>query len=91
MGQSFSDLIGVEYEEAALAPPAGVTSDFDHPPSNNTIAWVAYTLMIVVSIVSLLLRAYSRYLHGRIWVEDVLLLLGFVRSKAKFPDALALE
>lgn len=78
MGQSFSDLVGAEYEGPALAPPANTESNLDDLSNDNTAAWVGNIAMIVVATTFFFLRAYSRFLARKIWIDDVLLLLGYV-------------
>lgn len=48
----------------ALAPPEGVTPDFDSPPNQNGLAWAVTTFCMVVATICLFIRAYAK-----LWVE----------------------
>ncbi|KAH9893054.1 hypothetical protein F4778DRAFT_749438 [Xylariomycetidae sp. FL2044] len=62
----------------ALAPPDGVTAQFDNPPNGNGIALSSLIVMMVVSTACVLLRAYGKvYLTKKIQPEDVLILLAY--------------
>lgn len=48
----------------ALAPPEGVTPNFDSPDNQNTLAMFVFTFCMVVATLCLLIRVYARF-----WVE----------------------
>ncbi|KAJ5704232.1 hypothetical protein N7493_011370 [Penicillium malachiteum] len=43
----------------ALAPPAGVTSNFDNPPNNNPLAIGVFAKCASVATICILLKAYA--------------------------------
>lgn len=55
----------------ALAPPPGVTPDFESPPNNNPLAIGVISACTAVSTICLLLRAYARvWLQRRVQIEE---------------------
>lgn len=55
----------------ALAPPPGVTPDFESPPNNNPLAIGVIAACTAVSTICLLLRAYARvWLQRRVQIEE---------------------
>ncbi|KAF7631423.1 hypothetical protein F9C07_2276778 [Aspergillus flavus] len=57
----------------ALAPPPGVTPNFDNPSRHNDYAWGITTVCMVVATLCLFLRWYVRiWLDRRVRMEDVL-------------------
>lgn len=55
----------------ALAPPEGVTPQFDHPPNRNSLAWGVTTACMVIATICLLLRLYARlWREKKIHVEE---------------------
>lgn len=68
----------------ALAPPPGVTADFENPPNNNGLAVGVLAACVAVSSLCLLLRVYVQgVLARRFYPEDcmsnILLVLGIER------------
>ncbi|KAI0153040.1 hypothetical protein GGR57DRAFT_468670 [Xylariaceae sp. FL1272] len=62
----------------ALAPPPGVTSNFENPPNKNTLCSVVITIGFVVTAILLLSRAYSRlFCIKKLYLEDVLIIIGY--------------
>ena len=55
----------------ALAPPRGVIPNFENPPNGNTTASVAFIVMMVVSTLCLVVRAYGKlYPRRMVYFED---------------------
>lgn len=55
----------------AMAAAAGITPNFDNPPNNSTLGWAALTLMMVISALCVMLRAYCKtFLAKRLQIED---------------------
>lgn len=55
----------------ALAPPEGVTPNFDNPPNANGLAWFVTTFCMVVATLCLLLRIYVRlFLEKKFRAEE---------------------
>lgn len=55
----------------ALAPPPGVTPNFDNPSRHNDYAWGITTVCMVVATLCLFLRWYVRiWLDRRVRMED---------------------
>lgn len=55
----------------AMAAPDGITPNFDDPPNGNSIASASLILMMVISTLCILLRAYGKvYLTKKIYTED---------------------
>lgn len=48
----------------ALAPPEGVTPNFDNPPNQNGLAWAVTTTCMVIATLCLFVRCYAR-----LWIE----------------------
>lgn len=61
---------------AALAPPAGITSNFDNPPNNNGLAHGVIAACVAVATICILIRAYAR----------LVLFKGVKLEDCKFPD-----
>lgn len=55
----------------ALAPPNGLTPNFDHPPNDNPVALAAMTICLIVATIAAVLRIYSRVIVlKRVFLED---------------------
>ena len=55
----------------AMAAPDGQTSNLDNPPNENGLALAILILMIAISTICVLVRAYARvYLLRKIQVEE---------------------
>ncbi|KXJ91813.1 hypothetical protein Micbo1qcDRAFT_233206 [Microdochium bolleyi] len=62
----------------ALAPPAGVTPEFDSPPNQNTLAYAVTSVLSCILTLCVLVRLYGRgYLERKFGVEDALMILGY--------------
>ncbi|KAI5240562.1 hypothetical protein E4T47_05494 [Aureobasidium subglaciale] len=65
----------------ALAPPAGITADFDNPPNKNYLAWIVTTLCMAFATFSVIVRLYAKVLiMKRPQVEELLMLSADVRQ-----------
>ncbi|KAI1401769.1 hypothetical protein F4819DRAFT_313527 [Hypoxylon fuscum] len=63
---------------AALAPPAGITSNFDNPPNNNGLAHGVIAACVAVATICILIRAYARLvLFKGVKLEDYMILVAF--------------
>lgn len=55
----------------ALAPPEGVTPNFDNPPNGNAVASTSLILMMVISTLCILIRLYGKvYMTRKVHIED---------------------
>ncbi|KAH6645399.1 hypothetical protein BKA67DRAFT_111382 [Truncatella angustata] len=62
----------------ALAPPAGVKSNFVDPPNHNATVIGVTTMCVALAAVMVLLRAYSKLcVSKKVNIEDVLGLIAF--------------
>ncbi|KAK0119463.1 hypothetical protein ONS95_010911 [Cadophora gregata] len=62
----------------ALAPPPGVTPNFNEPPNKNALAWFVTTTCMVVATLCVLLRGYAKiWLTRKIEIEEVLMVLAY--------------
>ncbi|RDW70456.1 uncharacterized protein DSM5745_07967 [Aspergillus mulundensis] len=69
------DALATLLAQPALAPPDGVTPNFDNPSNGNHLAYVVTTFCTVVSTLCLLLRLFAKgWLEKKIRVEEVLML-----------------
>ncbi|CAJ2512966.1 Uu.00g010850.m01.CDS01 [Anthostomella pinea] len=69
-------MASIDLSGPALAPPAGVTPNFDNPPNSDGTAQVALILMMIISTLCIILQGYSNvYLTRKLHTEDVLILL----------------
>ncbi|KAK1855253.1 60s ribosomal protein l36 [Colletotrichum chrysophilum] len=59
-----SDELEALLASPALAPPEGVTPNFDNPPNQNDLAWAVTTACMVIATLCLFLRCYAR-----LWIE----------------------
>lgn len=67
----------------AIAPPPGVTSNFENPVSHDSVNIVFHTICISLATVFLVMRFYTRYfiLHWLAW-DDYLCAIAYVSSVA---------
>lgn len=68
-----------------MAPPAGITPDFDNPPNWNAQGWTLLTWMMVVSTGCVVLRGWAKWLHRKACIEDLMLLGAYVGALSNFP------
>ncbi|KAJ1334072.1 hypothetical protein MN608_04075 [Microdochium nivale] len=62
----------------ALAPPPGVTPNFDSPQNQNVLAYAVTSVLSCLLTLCVAIRLYSRgYLEKGFGVEDALMMLGF--------------
>ncbi|OQE07488.1 hypothetical protein PENVUL_c013G07687 [Penicillium vulpinum] len=62
----------------ALAPPDGVTPNFDNPPNNNALAIGVLSACAAVSTICLFIRAYGRiWLLRKVQIEEALTLCAY--------------
>lgn len=72
-------MAAVDLSSGALAPPPGVTPNFENPPNRNGVAIGAYTLMVAVATFSIGVRIYGKgFLVRQFQLEDGLIGLGYV-------------
>ncbi|KAK8057875.1 hypothetical protein PG996_011812 [Apiospora saccharicola] len=57
--------LAVALEGPALAPPQGITPNFDNPPNQNTLGVGVTALGLVLTTAMLLLRLYVRFIVNR--------------------------
>jgi hypothetical protein len=62
----------------AMAPPDGVTPNFENPPNENALAHGVMASCLVVATFCLVLRAYLAILLRRVKVTEGLILCAFV-------------
>jgi len=63
----------------ALAPPAGVIPDLDHPQNKNGLALFVLVFCSIISTICVLLRVYGRcYLLKRFKLEEALIFSAYV-------------
>ncbi|KAF5862058.1 hypothetical protein ETB97_012205 [Aspergillus alliaceus] len=63
----------------ALAPPPGVTPNFDNPHNGNGYAWGITTVCMIVATLCLFLRWYVRiWLDRKVRIEDALTICAYV-------------
>ncbi|KAJ6031691.1 hypothetical protein N7540_002423 [Penicillium herquei] len=56
----------------ALAPPAGVTSNFDNPPNNNPLAIGVFATCASVATICIFMKAYaSLWIARKVQIEEV--------------------
>ncbi|KAI1735303.1 hypothetical protein F4680DRAFT_435538 [Xylaria scruposa] len=57
----------------ALAPPNGITSNFDDPPNNNALGYGILSTMLALASLAVFLRIFSRFMATRkLRLEDFL-------------------
>ncbi|KAE8391182.1 hypothetical protein BDV23DRAFT_171776 [Aspergillus alliaceus] len=62
----------------ALAPPPGVTPNFDNPHNGNGYAWGITTVCMIVATLCLFLRGYVRiWLDRKVRIEDALTICAY--------------
>ncbi|CAJ2509079.1 Uu.00g141050.m01.CDS01 [Anthostomella pinea] len=63
----------------AMPPPPGETSNFTNPPNGNATGLGALLLMLIISTIFICIRMYANaFITKKFWVEDVLVLLGYL-------------
>ncbi|KAI5859538.1 hypothetical protein GGS23DRAFT_312162 [Durotheca rogersii] len=76
-------LLPKEQQEAllngpALAPPDGVTPQFDNPPNNNGLGYAVLTLCTAIATICLLIRGYAKIvLYGKVNIEDCMIFVTY--------------
>ncbi|CAI7633259.1 unnamed protein product [Penicillium glandicola] len=61
----------MDLDGPALAPPAGVTSNFDNPPNNNPLSIGVLSACAAVSTICIFIRAYARvWLLKKVQIEE---------------------
>ncbi|KAI1207046.1 uncharacterized protein F4807DRAFT_212163 [Annulohypoxylon truncatum] len=62
----------------ALAPPAGVTPNFDNPPNSNGLAYGVIAACVSVATICLLIRGYARlFLFRQLKPEDYMIVFAY--------------
>ncbi|KAI1452064.1 hypothetical protein F4805DRAFT_54816 [Annulohypoxylon moriforme] len=62
----------------ALAPPAGVIPNFDHPENKNEIAQAVIPLCLVLTTIAVFLRVWARiFCIKKVEFPDILMTIGF--------------
>ncbi|PGG99347.1 hypothetical protein AJ80_09385 [Polytolypa hystricis UAMH7299] len=68
----------MDLDGPALAPPEGVTSNFDNPDNQNELALGVLVTCVAIATFSFLLRAYGRiYLLRRFQIEEALVTISY--------------
>ncbi|KAF7558193.1 hypothetical protein G7Z17_g19 [Cylindrodendrum hubeiense] len=68
----------MDLEGPALAPPDGVTSNFNNPPNRNDLAWGVLLTCSIITTICFCVRAYGRlYLARKFQTEEVLVTLAY--------------
>ncbi|KAK8162013.1 hypothetical protein IWX90DRAFT_515640 [Phyllosticta citrichinensis] len=74
---SFEDIENF-LRQPALAPPDGVTPDFDNPPNENALAWFVTIFCMVVATTFFLLRAYGRlFVEKKFGIEEAMMICAY--------------
>lgn len=64
----------------AMAPPVGVTTNFENPPSRNAEGRALLALMMVISTGCILPRGWAKWLTRMVHIEDYMILGAYVGS-----------
>lgn len=55
----------------ALAPPTGVTPEFDNPPNMENLAWAVYITCFTIGSLFVFMRAYSTWASSKkLYISD---------------------
>ncbi|KAI0888664.1 uncharacterized protein GGS22DRAFT_61896 [Annulohypoxylon maeteangense] len=68
----------------ALQPPAGISSNFDHPPNGTIPSQVALAIFLILTTVSLCGRIYVRFSTRQLFIGDYLLIVIYATNTVSF-------
>lgn len=64
----------------AMAPPRGEVSDFVNNGAHHVLGYGVILVVSILTILAMVMRLYSRYAMKKFRIEDVCLIIAFVRT-----------